>query len=62
MPKEVRLKTPLSDEEVRGLEVGDVVYLNGTVFTARDLAHRRIIKYLENGEGLEEDLEGGALF
>lgn len=62
MPKEVSLKTPLRGDEVRGLEVGDIVYLNGVIFTARDLAHRRIIEYLERGERLEEDLGGGALF
>lgn len=62
MPEEVNLKTPVSRDEIRGLEVGDIVYINGVVFTARDLAHGRIVKYLENGEELVEDLEGGALF
>jgi fumarate hydratase subunit beta len=60
--KEVRLSTPLSREEVRDLEVGDVVHISGPVFTARDMAHKRILEHLRDGRGLVEDLEGGALF
>ena len=37
------LKTPLREEEIRGLKVGDIVYLSGTLVTARDKAHRRIV-------------------
>ncbi len=62
LPREVRLRTPLRREEVLSLEVGDTVYLSGVVFTARDLAHKRILEYLEAGEGPPEDLDGGALF
>lgn len=34
--------TPLQEEDMRKLHVGDVVYLTGHVFTARDMAHLRI--------------------
>ncbi len=37
-----RLSTPLREDEVRNLNVGDLVLLNGTVFTARDAAHKRL--------------------
>jgi len=36
-------KTPLTDVDVRRLHVGDIVYLSGCVFTARDEAHRRLL-------------------
>jgi L(+)-tartrate dehydratase beta subunit len=36
-PKEVRLKIPLSEESIRDLVAGDIVYLNGGIFTARSL-------------------------
>ncbi len=45
----VTLRTPLTEETVRGLKAGDVVLLNGTVFTGRDEVH----KYLHKGGELE---------
>src|SRR5438477_12065605 len=45
----VRLKTPLNDGDIRKLKVGDVVLLDGTVFTGRDAVH----KYLHDGGELE---------
>ena len=39
--------TPLQEEDMRKLHVGDVVYLTGHVFTARDMAHLRIRGLLE---------------
>ena len=40
---ERELITPISNEEARGLHVGDVIYISGTVFTARDEAHRMML-------------------
>ena len=37
-------KTPMNMDEIRELEVGDIVYLSGTIYTARDEAHKRILK------------------
>ena len=62
LPKEVELTTPLSRDDVQSLEIGDIIYLNGVVFTSRDLAHQRIVEHLERGEELAEDLKGGAIF
>jgi fumarate hydratase class I len=45
----VRLKTPLHDEDIRKLKVGDVVLLDGVVFTGRDAVH----KYLHEGGELD---------
>jgi fumarate hydratase class I len=45
----VRLKTPLADADVRNLKVGDVVLLDGVVFTGRDAVH----KYLHDGGELD---------
>ncbi len=38
------LTTPLSDEDIRDLHIGDVVYLTGRLVTCRDVAHRRLIE------------------
>ena len=41
---EHRLTTPIDDETVSRLKVGDIIYLSGTVFTARDEAHMELLK------------------
>ncbi|MCJ7443338.1 MAG: fumarate hydratase C-terminal domain-containing protein [Methanotrichaceae archaeon] len=54
---EYRLQTPLSDNDIKCLRSEDVVYLSGTVYTARDKAHAYIRK-----EGTPISLEGAALY
>lgn len=56
------LSTPLKEEDIRKLDVGDVVYLSGTIFTARDMAHLKIRGLLEQGEPLPKDFTGSAVF
>ena len=53
------LTTPIKDEDLNDLNVGDVVYLTGRLVTCRDVAHRRRI---EQGRELPVNLEGGAIF
>lgn len=53
------LTTPIRDEDIEGLEVGDVVYLTGHIVTCRDVAHRRLIELKRE---LPVDLKGGAIF
>jgi L(+)-tartrate dehydratase beta subunit len=53
------LTTPIKDEDLENLNVGDVVYLNGTLVTCRDVAHRRLI---ELGREIPVDLKGNAIF
>jgi fumarate hydratase class I len=55
--KEVALNTPVSEEQVRQLKVGDVVILNGPMFTGRDALH----KYLMTHDS-PVDLNGAALY
>ncbi|UCD73222.1 MAG: fumarate hydratase C-terminal domain-containing protein [Candidatus Bathyarchaeota archaeon] len=58
----IHLKTPLSEIEVRGLDIGDIVYISGTVVTARDQAHRRAIRESKKGERVLTDLKEGVLY
>ena len=53
------LTTPIKDEDLEDLRVGDVVYLTGHIVTCRDVAHRRLI---EHKRELPVDLKGGAIF
>lgn len=57
-----KLKTPISEEEIRRLKVNDVLYVTGTIVTARDQAHRRALEYFKEGKALPIDLEGLAVF
>ncbi len=59
---EYYLKTPLSEEDVRKLRVGDIVYLSGLIVTARDAAHSRALELLNKGEKLPIDLKGLAVY
>jgi L(+)-tartrate dehydratase beta subunit len=52
------LKTPISDADIEQLTVGDIVFLDGTLVTCRDVGHRRLI---ELGRELPVDLRGGAI-
>lgn len=59
------LNLPVQDDDVRKLKIGDIVYLSGILITARDLAHKRIIEYIDNGKSLPESFEqlkGSAIY
>jgi len=56
------LKVPLSNQDIEKLQAGDTVFLTGTVFTARDMAHLEVKKLLQNGADLPVDLAGSAVF
>jgi fumarate hydratase subunit beta len=58
----LRLTTPLTVTTVRTLTAGTPVLLSGTVYTARDAAHRRLMAELEAGRPLPIDLAGQALY
>ncbi len=49
---EKRLQTPLTKEKAVTLKAGDYVYLTGTIYSARDAAHKRLTESLEKGEEL----------
>ncbi len=53
------LTTPISDEDLASLKVGDIVYLTGHLVTCRDVAHRRLIELKQQ---LPVDIRGGAIF
>ena len=58
----IRLTTPLSEDTVRSLHAGDQVLLSGTVYTARDAAHLRMLDCIENGKPLPFDLKDQVIY
>lgn len=59
---ERHLKAPLDTEEVMNLKAGDYVYLTGTIYTARDAAHKRMQEALDKGEALPFDIKGNIIY
>lgn len=57
-----RLTTPLDDQQVLQLRVGDRVLLSGTIYTARDAAHKRLIETLDQGLELPFPLLGAVIY
>jgi fumarate hydratase subunit beta len=57
-----KLRTPISEAEIRKLNVNDTLYVSGTIVTARDQAHKRALEYAERGIPLPVNLEGLAIF
>ncbi len=59
---EFHVRTPLTDEIVKKLRVGDKVLITGRIYTARDAAHRLMVEALRNGEALPFPLEGAVIY
>lgn len=59
---EYYLNTSNINEWVGSLKAGDRVYLSGTVYTARDAAHKKIFELLEKGEKLPFELENSVVY
>ena len=57
-----RVTVPLTDEDARSLKAGDYVYLNGTVYSARDAAHKRMQEALDAGKELPFDIKGNVIY
>ncbi len=57
-----RLKTPISEKEIRQLKTNDVLYLTGIIVTARDQAHKRALDYSKEEKSIPIDLKDLALF
>ena len=56
------IRVPLSDEDASSLRAGDYVYLTGTLYTARDAAHKRIYEAIEKGEQLPIDVKNNIVY
>lgn len=59
---EYKITAPVNDEKIKKLRAGDSILLSGTVYTARDAAHKRICEAMDRGETLPFDLAGSAVY
>ncbi len=56
------LHTPLSREDARALRCGESCLITGTIYTARDAAHKRLCELAAKGEPLPFDIEGAIIY
>ncbi|MGC6177904.1 Fe-S-containing hydro-lyase [Lacrimispora sp. 38-1] len=56
------MKAPVSKEDAQKLKAGDYVYLTGTIYTARDAAHKRMKEALDNNASLPFDIKGNVIY
>ncbi|NLX70533.1 MAG: Fe-S-containing hydro-lyase [Clostridiales bacterium] len=56
------LHAPIINQELNPLKAGDAVYLTGTIFTARDAAHKRIFKMIKEGKPIPVDLKNQVIY
>lgn len=56
------LHTPLTEDKARSLKAGDYVYITGTIYTARDAAHKRMQEALDAGETLPIDVKDTIIY
>ena len=60
--RSVVLKTPLSEQDVRNLRIGDVIHVSGEIVLARDRAHQRLLELARTGTTPPFRLEGSAIY
>lgn len=56
------ITTPLTDEKVSDLVAGDYVYITGTIYSARDAAHKRMYDAMQNGEEIPFELKSNIIY
>lgn len=60
--KTISITSPLDEETIGDLRAGDQVLISGTIYTARDAAHKRLFEALKKGESLPLDLKGQTFY
>ncbi len=53
---------PFTDDVIRNLKAGDMVYISGVIYTARDAAHKCMCEQLDAGQAMPFDFEGAAVY
>ena len=56
------INAPISDEDAKSLHSGDYVYITGTIYTARDAAHKRMAEDLSAGQPLPIDMKNNIIY
>lgn len=57
-----KFNTPLSEEDILSLKTGDMIFLTGTIYTARDAAHKKLVELLDSGQSLPLDINNKIVY
>lgn len=57
-----KITTPLTQEKIKDLKAGESVSISGTIYTARDAAHKRLVDLIEKGEKLPFDVKDQVIY
>jgi fumarate hydratase subunit beta len=59
---DIRLTTPITEEKIKELKAGDTVLLTGSIYTARDAAHKKLVDLIDKGEELPIDVKDAIIY
>ncbi len=62
MEKTITIRTPLNDEVIKKLRVGDRIILNGIIYSARDAAHKRMVDLIKQKKKLPFNVKGQVIY
>jgi len=62
MSEHIKIETPLTDEVIKKLKIGMEVFISGTIYTARDAAHQKLVDLISAGKPLPFDLKGSTIY
>lgn len=58
----MEIKTPISNEVLSKLKIGDTVYLTGVIYTGRDAAHKKLVELINDGKKIPFKIESNVIF
>ena len=58
----IKIKTPLTEDIIADLRIGDQVEISGSLYTARDAAHKRLVKMIKDGDEMPFDIKGQVIY
>lgn len=59
---DIKINAPIKQEQLDNLKAGDYVYITGTIYTARDAAHKRMYEAIQNNEELPMEMKGNIIY
>lgn len=62
MANKIHITTPLTDEIISNLKSGDEVLISGTIYTARDAAHKKLVDSINSGDSLPFDIKNTIIY
>lgn len=58
----MKLKTPITKQDIMKMKAGDIIYFSGTIYTGRDAAHKKMVETLNQNQDLPIDFDGQVIY